>query len=241
MNTKTIFASIFAYAGDEELVLETILCLMESLPEARIKVIDDLHEPCSARVRHLAQIMGARWETSRRERQKGFRGKEGLEDVLTHMLSDSASDSDILLKIDPDTALLDASELIKFADSKKILWACGSPDHRIFGHAFALKAGPAARLLRQLECMTPAGDEPVDIIMRDLICEQGCPATDGEVHSLWWIAGTLAPWARYDWNIYPEVTRYRRFGLVTTGTSSSHASEREHRARVMRNLRLDRE
>lgn len=241
MNCKKIFASIFAYSGDEDLVLEAILCLMESLPEVRIKVIDDLHEPCSLKVRHLAQIMGARWETSRRERKRGICGKEGLEDILFSMLSDSVSENDILLKIDPDTALLDASELLKFANSGKILWASGCPGHRIFGHAFALKAGPAANLLRQLEYMNPADDESADIIMRDLICELGCASKDEDVHSLWWIAGTLSPWARYDWNNYPEVTRYRRFGLVTTGTSSSHASDREHRARVMRSLRLDRE
>lgn len=237
MKTYNIHVSLVAYSGDDDLILENILCLLNSIPEANITVLENQNTPCSPRTKTLTEIMGVQWKSA--PWPTSALSPDEIAYILNEMLSDSENDEDILVKIDPDTALLDARELYEFARSGKALWACGCPNTKIFGNLFALKAGTARYLLENFYLLKQEDETPWDIKIKDFILGLHRNKSK-DIFSLWWLSGTLLPWSRFDWDAYPDVSAYKRHAVVTIGDSTSHGFNRELRSEVMRNLRLSR-
>lgn len=149
-----------------------------------------------------------------------------LNQILLEMLSHSREDEDILIKLDPKTALLDASELHKFARSKKILWTSGYPDTQIFGNLFATKTGAARKLHKILTFAFEEDDLYWEREIKDILMEVHKEKSK-DIFSFWWLAGTLLPWSKYNWESYPDISSYQRHAVVITGDPLSHAFKPE--------------
>lgn len=240
MNTFRIIAHSFTYAGDAELAEENALCIRHALPEAKLVIIDDAQNPCPEDIRFKLEEMGVEWRISHWRRNGNLRGPEAILGIVSEMLSSSENDNDILVKIDPDTALLDGKELLSFAQGNKIIWGSASHICPMHGCAYAVRAHALKQVREILSLTNLPPHAPEDCSIANAIMYL---FPDKEQYDLSHPCSKEHPgsvWAGYHWGCYPNVTSYDRFSVVITGNRPEPPLTKSNRVDVMRALRLAR-
>lgn len=97
------------YAGNGPEAVECVACASRTFPEARVIVADDSNSPMPEQYRDACSY-GADIVTTDFDRGRNLNGPEAVRGILA-LLSNEAADDDIVLKVDPDTALIGRSWL----------------------------------------------------------------------------------------------------------------------------------
>lgn len=237
MDMPPIIIHSFTYAGDEYLTEEHAHCIRQALPEARIVVIDDGHNPSSEEVRDKLTALGAEWRVSYWKRNRNLNGPEAIMGIVDEMLASASSGNDVLVKIDPDTVLLDGQALREFACSGKMLWGSSSSAALLHGCAYAAPASALRKAKSILTIKTLQPNDPEDCsiggALMFLYPEPGMlelthPCSPDHPESLW---------AGYHWGCFPNVAPYVRFSVVVTGNQPPPHLSKRNRLDVMQSLR----
>lgn len=140
-----ITAHWFSYAGDAEILPLSIEAFKIVCPEARLIVVDDAHNPCTAETAKRCKDLGAIWNQSSWERDGNLNGPQCIEGITSEMLFNTRMSSDICIKIDCDTIVANRSWLDRF-----IVSDCnftGADDRGgVYGCCYGLKALTINRL-----------------------------------------------------------------------------------------------
>lgn len=236
--TERIVAHLFSYRGDADLVMENLLCTKQAIPEAKLVVIDDANAPCNEEIRRRAEEIGVEWRVSTWPRGGNLRGKACILGILSEMMASSQGEDDVLLKIDADTCLLNASSLREFARGNQIMWGSGYPDERIYGCAYALKSHAVRKVIEYIEPLELENDAPEDIIIGFSVVNLFPNPEDLNIEIPLGVNNSEGKWTAYHWGRYPVVSRYRGFYVVTVGNKPKPPITKKQRRPVMRNLRL---
>lgn len=101
---------IYTYlCGQRPEAVECVACASRTFPEARVIVADDSNSPMPEQYRDACSY-GADIVTTDFDRGRNLNGPEAVRGILA-LLSNEAADDDIVLKVDPDTALIGRSWL----------------------------------------------------------------------------------------------------------------------------------
>lgn len=242
MNTPEIMNKIivhlFTFKEDYDLVLENLLCTKQALPDAHLVVIDDGNSPCHEEIRRQAEEIGAEWRISSWPRGGNLRGKPCITGILSEMIASSQNENDVLVKINADTCLLNATTLLEFASSPKIMWGSGHMDTRIYGCAYALKSFAAKKTLEYVETLELEKDAPEDVIIGFSVMHLYPNPDDMDIEIPLGETNPEGKWAAYHWGRYPVVTRYKGFTVVTTGNRPKPPITKKQRRPIMKALRL---
>ena len=112
------------YAGNGPEAVECVACASRTFPEARVIVADDSNSPMPEQYRDACSY-GADIVTTDFDRGRNLNGPEAVRGILA-LLSNEAADDDIVLKVDPDTALIGRSWLQPMLTNPEIPFsACG--------------------------------------------------------------------------------------------------------------------
>lgn len=240
MNASRIIIHSFTYAGDAELAEENTLCIRHAIPEAKVVIIDDFNNPCPESIRRKLEELGVEWRVSYWNRNGNLRGSEAILGIVSEMLASSENDNDILVKIDPDTALLEGKEILSFANGTKIIWGSSSNDCPMHGCAYAIKAHALKKAEGILSLTNIPLHAPEDRSIANAIMYL---FPDKNQHDLSHPCSKKHPdsvWAGYHWGCYPNVTSYDKFSVIVTGNRPEPPLTRSNRVDVMRALRLAR-
>lgn len=240
MNTPRIIIHSFTYAGDAELAEENALCIRHALPEVKLVIIDDSQKPCPENIRRKLEKMGVEWRVSYWNRNGNLHGPEAILGIVSEMLASSENDNDVLVKIDPDTALLDGKELVSFAQGNKIIWGSSSRSCPMHGCAYAVRAHALKQAEEILSLANLPLHAPEDRAMANAIMSL---FPEKNQHDLSPPCSKEYPdsvWAGYHWGCYPNVTSYDKFSVIITGNRPEPPLTKSHRVNVMRALRLAR-
>lgn len=237
-DTHQIIIHAFVYEGDQDIILETILCAQQAMPSARIVVIDDANAPCPVKVQEKAQELGVEWRLSAWKRGGNLRGKECILGILDAMQQSASSPNDTLVKIDADTCLLRGESLEQFAAGDKVLWSSGYIDVRIYGCLYAIKSHALVKTRAYIESLSLEPNAPEDIIIGFSLMHVFPDASLYEIEAPRGSNNPEGAWTAYQWRDYPNVGRYQHLSVVTTGNRPSPPLTKKQRRPVMTALRL---
>lgn len=228
---------IFSYAGDAAEAVACVRCAMMAAPCANVTVVDDATSPIGQDTASTLIDMGAEYVQSSWARQGNLRGPDCIRGMLSEMCRD-AEDDDILVKIDCDTALLDAGWLHWMQDHPACpMYASGDfvdGAWRIYGCLYALRGWMARRLYRELDWTLLDDLAPEDVtIGREVLAR--IPATLCRIEEPW---RQRSPWSEWTAWCWPSRTTSAeayaaRFAVVTTGSPRQDSQPASDRARVM--------
>ena len=133
------------YAGNGPEAVECVACASRTFPEARVIVADDSNSPMPEQYRDACSY-GADIVTTDFDRGRNLNGPEAVRGILA-LLSNEAADDDIVLKVDPDTALIGRSWLQPMLTNPEIPFsACGDERQAAYGCCYALRGHIAREL-----------------------------------------------------------------------------------------------
>lgn len=224
------------YNRDSSLLRETFLCARMALPEARLVAVDDGAHPCPDETRDELEKMGVEWRVSHWPRGGNLRGKPCILGILSEMEASIRHEDDVLMKMDADTCLMDGAVFRSFAGMKeKVLCGSGSPEERIYGCLYAIRAHALRRIRTYVEALELDPMMPEDVTV-------GFSAIrlypEPESRLIFPIGGKGDAWTAYRWGYYPDARPYRGCTMVTVGDPPPAPLTKEQRLPVMRNLRL---
>lgn len=242
MTTPKLVLCLFTYRDDAQVTMENILCHKKTLPEARIVVIDDARNPMAPRFGAAIEKLGCLYKTSTWDRRGNLRGRECILHMVDEMISQSENDWDTILKIDPDTLILNGDSLRKFVAGNKIVWGSKSRYTPISGCAYAVKAHALKEAYQILGGQYILNIAPEDHTIGTAIL-QAFPNQD-----LWDTHYPRNPennpegeWIGYNWGHYPHVDKYASYSIVTTTNRIYPPLNRHARPVVMNALRKSRQ
>lgn len=227
------------YAGNGPEAVECVLCARQTFPEARVVLADDYANPMPGRFMLACQEAGAEMVYTRWDRMRNLNGPDAVRGILS-LLSFDVADEDIVIKVDPDTAIIGCSWLRPMLDNPDIPFtACGNAQQAAYGCCYALRGWVVREVavIMQDAPLSPICPEDVTIGRYILDHYNGskifCPWTQEQ----WW--GIFTAWR---WQPTPEAyakpsTYARRFDIVTTGNPCNSPFPSLARAAVMANLR----
>lgn len=225
-----------AYSGSGPEAVECVMCAAQTFPDARAVVADDSNAPMPDQYRDSCS-WGADIVTTDFNRGRNLNGPEAVRGILS-LLAGDAADDDIILKVDPDTALLGRSWLQPMVDNPDMPFtACGTSYQAAYGCCYAIR-GRVARELSAIMQDAPLSPVcPEDITIGRYILDH----YDGSrIHYPWtperW-DGVFTAWRWQCEGKATAATYARRFDVVTTGNPCNSPFPSLARATVMANLR----
>lgn len=229
---------IFTYSGDAPEAVAAARCARMAVPDAVIRVLDDIHSPVDARTVEALELMGVEYGQTSWPRGGNLRGPGAVVGILCSM-ADGANDEDILVKLDADTALLDGDWLRWMADHPECLWySSGDVRHLVYGCCYALRARVAGHLADVLQDQDLPEDAPEDLTFgMAMIREYGLDAC--RIEEPWRPDKQDSRWASWCWHSHvatPDLYA-RMFRMVTTGNPRPCGVSRHQRAVVIDQLR----
>ena len=124
---------ILTYTGNGPEAVECVACAGQTFPEARVIVADDSNAPMPEPYRDACSY-GADIITTDFDRGLNLNGPEAVRGILS-LLSQDAAEDDIVLKLDPDTALIGRSWLQPMLDDSSVPFTAGPPSNPPTGAA----------------------------------------------------------------------------------------------------------
>lgn len=225
-----------AYSGNGPETVECVVCAAQTFPEARIVVADDANAPTPEQYLTTCAI-GSEVVTTEFDRGRNLNGPEAVRGILA-LLSDGVQDDDIVLKVDPDTALIGRSWLQPMMDNPEIPFsACGTSYQAAYGCCYALRGRVARELSTIMQDAPLSSICPEDITIGRYILDhyEGSKMYYPWTPERW--DGLFTAW-RWSCGGKAQATTYaRRFDVVTTGNPCYSPFPSLARATVMSNLR----
>lgn len=225
------------YAGNGPEAVECVACAAQTFPEARIVIADDASAPMPDQYFFSCRQAGADYFMTGFDRGRNLNGPEAVRGILS-LLSDDAADDDIVLKVDPDTALIGRSWLQLMMDNPDIPFtACGTDYQAAYGCCYALRGRIARELAAIMQDAPLSPICPEDITIGRYILDH----YDGSKMYYPWTPerwdGLFTAW-RWGCEGKAQAATYaRRFDVVTTGNPCYSPFPSLARATVMSNLR----
>ncbi|MCC8149081.1 hypothetical protein [Akkermansia sp.] len=223
-----------AYSGNGPEAVECVACAAQTFPEARIIVANDGNNPMPDQCRDACSCDVV---TTDFERGRNLNGPEAVRGILS-LLSCGVQDDDIILKVDPDTALIGRSWLQPMLDNPEIPFsACGTDYQAAYGCCYALRGHIARELSVIMQDAPLSAICPEDITIGRYILDH----YDGsKIYYPWsperW-DGLFSAWRWQCGGKATTGTYARRFDVVTTGNPVCSPFPSLTRATVMFNLR----
>lgn len=225
------------YAGNGPEAVECVACAAQTFPEARIIIADDSSALMPDQYFSACREAGAGFLITGFDRGRNLNGPEAVRGILA-LLSSEAADNDIVLKVDPDTAIIGRSWLQPMLDNPEIPFtACGDERQATYGCCYALRGRTVRELAAVMQDAPLSPICPEDITIGRYIRDH----YDGsKVYYPWtperW-DGLFTAW-RWGCGGKAQATTYaRRFDVVTTGNPCCSPFPSLARATVMSNLR----
>ena len=225
-----------AYSGNGPETVECVACAARTFRSARTVVADDANAPMPAGYRHACSY-AADIVTTDFDRGRNLNGPEAVRGILS-LLSAGVADDDIVIKIDPDTAVIGRSWLQPMVDNPDIPFtACGHEGQAAYGCGYALRG----RVVRELSSiMQDAPLSPVcpeDITIARYVLDH----YDGSKMYYPWTPerwdGIFTAWRWQCEGKATASTYAKRFDVVTTGNPCNSPYPSLARAAVMSKLR----
>lgn len=227
------------YAGNGPEAVECVACAAQTLPAARIIIADDYTNSMPMQFMRACQDAGAEMVYTHFARGHNLNGPEAVRGILA-LLSGGAQDDDIILKVDPDTAIIGRSWLQPMLDNPEIPFtACGDDWHAAYGCCYALRGRVAKDLCAVMQTAPLSPVCPEDIIIGRYILDH---YVGSWIHYPWtperWDGlFTAWRWGCEDKATATAATYARRFDVVTTGNPCYSPFPSLARATVMFGLR----
>lgn len=141
---KTISVIWFTFKNDEKLVVESIKSVLTNIPNAKLHIIDDGFAAVSKETRNwIIQQKNTKYYKSFYPRSGHLLGQDNLKNQVKYMLDVTKTDkSDVLVKIDSDTMILNADWIVDFLEDDVTLitgsykLSCDYP----MGNCYAVKS-----------------------------------------------------------------------------------------------------
>lgn len=225
------------YAGNGPEAVECVACAAQTFPAARIILADDYTDPMPGQFMRTCQDSGAEMIYTHFDRGRNLNGPEAVRGILS-LLSDDAADDDIVLKVDPDTALIGRSWLQPMVDNPEIPFtACGTSYQAAYGCCYALRGRIARELAAIMQDAPLAPICPEDITIGRYILDH----YDGSKMYYPWTPerwdGLFTAWRWGCQGKAQAATYARRYDVITTGNPCYSPFPSLARATVMSNLR----
>lgn len=200
MNTDSKITAIwYSYKGDEDILPASIRTFRDTIPEARLVIVDDCYCPCSDDTRRACEELGATWRTSTFPRNGNLIGPEPLLGIA-EIYNEYAADSGIVCKIDCDTLVFSRAWIDRLISHPEAIIAAAvkRQHHYLFGMAYAIKASAIPSLYEDI---------------RDIPSWPGS-LEDFEIGSrLFRLSGKNINYA-HRYCVFPNSAPYTRWGLV---------------------------
>lgn len=227
---------ILTYAGNGPEAVECVACAGRTFPEARVVVADDSRSPMPEPYRDACSY-GADIVTTDFDRGLNLNGPEAVRGILS-LLSQDAADDDVVLKVDPDTALIGRSWLQPMLDDSSVLFtACGTSQQPAYGCCYALRGRVAAELAAVMQDAPLSPICPEDRTIGRYVRDHydGCRIFYPWSPERW--DGLFTAWRWQCGGKAQAATYARRFDVVTTGNPCYSPFPGLARATVMSCLR----
>lgn len=157
-----IAAHFISYQGNEKILLIALKAFHAAVPEARLIVVDDKHQPCSPWVKIECLLLGAEWRESSWPRGGNLREAPAISGVLRELCQSVLDGAEIVIKLDPDTLITGRSWLDDFISSQALLTAADDRGY-MYGCCYAMRADLALELFRSFQQYPPHGGAVEDI------------------------------------------------------------------------------
>lgn len=225
------------YAGNGPEAVECVACAAQTFPEARIIIADDSAALMPDQYFSSCREAGAVFFITGFDRGRNLNGPEAVRGILS-LLSNDAEDGDIVLKVDPDTALIGRSWLQPMVDNPEIPFsACGDERQAAYGCCYALRGSVAKKLAAVMQDAPLSPICPEDITIGRYILDH----YEGSKMYYPWTPeqrdGLFSAWRWGCEGLAQAATYARRFDVVTTGNPCYSPFPSLARATVMTNLR----
>lgn len=229
-----IAAHWFSYAGDEEVLLSSVVAFNTACPGASLVVIDDGNNPCTANVKHEAELLGVEWRVSYWNRKGNLNGLECILGILGEMAQSMFAGASQCVKVDCDTLVLRSDWLNNTSGM------IGADDRGgIYGCCYALTGFVVMGLLESFYKHPVTDDAPEDMSIgyryRALYGEPSLiplKKTDSDCLG----NGSHGIVIPYNWD-YDDPNLYRKYSVVNCGNlMKEHGITSEKRAEVMRSI-----
>lgn len=231
---------LFSYDGDATVAVECVMCVRFAVPDSKVRVVDDAAHPMPPATVSALIGLGAEYVQSSWDRGGNLRGPECIKGELEE-LSRAATDDDIVVKIDCDTALLDDGWLRWMASRPWVqLYASGAwqeGEWVMWGACYAMRGWLTRRLLDDIDWGEVDAQAPEDRTIGSVALAI-LPVGLAQIVQPW---SQRQPWSEWTaWNWYSLTTsaeRYAaRFAVVTVGNAALYGKPASERAAVMRRL-----
>lgn len=140
-----IIAHWITYNGDSDVLPLSVAAFRRAVPEARLVIIDDAHNPCKPSTCKACLDMGVEWRYSHWDRQGNLRGPACISGIFSEYVRSIIDGAGIVVKVDPDTVVLGRQWLDDFIESGAGLTA-GDDRGYMYGCCYAMRADIATEL-----------------------------------------------------------------------------------------------
>ena len=234
-----IRATIFTYRGDEAETIECLRCAKMSMPDAVFSIVDDASDPVDIETVAVIVAEGASYRQSDFPRNKNLNGVECVRGILAELTRD-VDPNDVVVKIDPDTAILDAEWLCALNNSVTVYVSSGDDHVLVYGCTYAM-TGRAAIMARDVANTTDLQgrcpeDDTIAMIIYNLF------TLSSMILHRPWTLDKPTPWTAFNWQSMtatPEdYVLNNDFAVVITGSPRNPNHQIQSRADCIRRLRL---
>ena len=144
---------IYTYKDDSEILTVTLGHLRKIEPEARIVVVDDAHRPMTSRSVKQLKDMGIEVHYSTYNRNGNLIGHEHTIYHAKKMRELCKEDSDVVVKLDPDTLMLSTEWVRDLENDDEAVMAGAFKNHinYVMGLAYAVKGRILGQYVMDIE------------------------------------------------------------------------------------------
>lgn len=231
---------IFTYSGDAAETIECARIARTSMQDSHISIVIDAADPLDDQTISTLIAEGAEVRQSFFQRNGNLNGPECVRGVLKELTHNAAPD-DIVIKIDPDTAILDATFILGSFNALNNILYVSSGDDRIlvYGCLYAMTGAAAIEACRIASHIDMPLDTPEDRTIAQIILDRFGADRLSLIRP--WTYETPTRWTAFNWqSVLASPERYVRehdFSVIITGSPRHPGHPIKSRAECLRRLR----